>query len=77
MQSVESTVNFNSRGAKYKQNILNTVSKYPQFFFDLGFTEANKHLINPATDVPKLTKRKPTPGYAGQATHDKCNIYII
>ena len=36
--------------------------------FDLGFTEVNKHLINPASDVPELTKGQPMPGYAGHAS---------
>ena len=38
--------------------------------FGLGFTEVNKHLINPANDIPKFTKGWP---YAGQATH---NLWI-
>ena len=27
-----------------------------KYFFDLGFTKVNKHLINAASDVPKLTR---------------------
>ena len=39
-------------------------------FFDLGFTEVNKHLMNPISDVPKLKKGLPMPGYAGQANYN-------
>ena len=41
-----------------------------RIFFDLGFIENNKYLIIPASEVPKLTKGRPMPGYAGQANYN-------
>ena len=41
-----------------------------KIFFDLGFTKVNKHLITPASDVPKLTRGWPMTGYAGHARYN-------
>ena len=45
-------------------------SEVEKNFFDLGLIEVNKHLINPASDVPQLKKGLPMPGYAGRANYN-------
>ena len=37
-----------------------------KIIFDLGFTEDNKHLINPASEVPKLIRGGQYPATPGR-----------
>ena len=45
-----------------------------RIFFDLGFTEVNKDLINPTSDIPKLRKGWSMPGYAEKATYTNLRL---